>query len=261
MSIRAGFSYVDTDGFISFKKELESNSWKEFDISAWLDGGGGSLLQAPFVVVCKVRLHRAIANLATVLQQISSTNLAELDSRWDSLQRRLHYKTADLSESEDAKISSAALRVRSATLKGEGTAQTNLTYQKEVAWGRKQVTLCREKPLSDDVALLELGGLIDEIEKATEAFAVALDTSGTTGESSEATARNDRLLEAKAECRQACNSTLNGLELQLEQRELAPNEKTSIEACLAPLRALLKRYSSDQPEVAAPTIPDSPPPA
>jgi hypothetical protein len=260
MTIRAGFSYVDTDGFISFKKELESNSWKEFDISPWLDGRGGSLLQAPFVLVCKVRLHRALSSLATVLQQISSTNLTELDSRWDSLQRRLHYKTADLSESEDAKISSAALRVRSATLKGEGTAQTKLTYQKEVAWGRKQVTLCREKPLSDDVALLELSGLIDEIEKATEAFAQAINTSGT-GESSEATARNDRLLDAKAECRQAFNSAVNNLEWQLEQRELSPAEKTSIEACLAPLRVLLERYSSAQPEIAAPTTTDTSPPA
>jgi hypothetical protein len=258
--LRQGFSYVEVDGCVSFRSELEKDSWGKHSIAAWTgDSPGPELLEAPLILACKVRLWRSTSRLVTVMQQVASAKLPAIDARWDSLQRRMHYRTAEFAESTDTDLREAALRVRTVGLLGDGTQQTGLSYKLEVDFGRRQVALAREKPLALDIALLGLVGLVEDIAASTEELASAVDLAGTGEGSLDSRSRSERLLSAKTECRQAFSAVQSELEWVLAQPETTAEKKAAIGEYLTPIYALLERYSRVvlSTEEAKPTLPET----
>jgi hypothetical protein len=237
-----GFHFIDVDGFLSFAAELDQHPWREIDARPWMprSPAPSSLLAASPLVLYKLRLLHGVSLLMEVVQQLANTNLKVLDGRWDSLQRRLHYRTGDALESQNPSDQEAARRLRASLLKGDGTAQTNLTFKREVDWGRRQVLLSRQVPLSQDIERLGLSELIADIEQATEALALALEQSEGP-DADESRARQDLLLGAKTSCQQSFASVFEWLQWHAEQAELSPSERELLDGLLRPLRDLLAR--------------------
>ena len=134
------------------------------------------------------------------LRMPTADELTSLDRAWDASERRVNSQIAVHEDSEDPARAAAAARLRAALLSGAGSAQTVLSWEQEVDFGRKQVELASQAPLSDDVALLELQPFIDDISEKTEALSNVLRQEG-----SSSAPRSNRIREALVGCRQSFN--------------------------------------------------------
>ena len=233
-----GYGYVLEEGLVAFRKELDSGEWGKIDIAPFRmdEPTSAVLLDATPKVAWKLALGWSIEKLARVLRTLTADELSNLDQAWDSTERRFHFQVAVHEDSEDETQAAAAGRLRTALLSGAGTAQTVLPWEKEVDFGRKQVKLASEAPLSDDVALLGLEPFIDDISAKTEAMAKALRDSGSTNEP-----RSNRIREALTGCRQSFNRVHDDLLWHLEHA--APGAQSDfLNRLLSPMEALLERY-------------------
>ena len=237
---RYGYGYVTEKGFMAFSHDLEEGAWQGVSIQGF-DGAqralSGDALGMPRDVAWKLRATWAIAALRDALGA-SPEVLAELDAAWDASERRLYHRICCSAEDRDPAVREAAERLRGALLSGNGTAQTNLTYDEEVDYGRHQVVLMSKGAVARDVQICGLAGAREEIAEVTEALAHGLGRAP--GEKRKGS-RHQRIRAARS----ACAAAFNGIhgEIAWFIGNMVPSKgRTRAEKLLAPFRALLERY-------------------
>jgi hypothetical protein len=139
-----GYSKVTDKAFSAFSLELEEGAWKAISIKKYVDAADwrpASLVDAPRPVVWKLRATWAISDLALALGVASAEVLAALDSDWDAGQRSFNSFVASAQDDAAPEVRAAAVRVGKTMLGGGGTAQTILSYDEEVDYGRNQIVI------------------------------------------------------------------------------------------------------------------------
>jgi hypothetical protein len=251
----AGFGYgnLPDRAFIAFQPELEQGAWKQVSTKKYEEGAKkepAALLQAPILVVCKLRLSRSIDNL---LSSLGSPSLIKLDQAWDATQRRLFHRIGAAVDDNDPAVRDAGDRLRDGLLSGSGTAQTQLDYDSEVDFGRRQIALTQGGgPLASDAEKAGIGDVLADVDKTTEALAKGLGRASGGKRRSPSQQQRD----AMAECVAAFNGAHDDL-LWLATTLPAGPEREQVSALLKPLEALLERNQPASP----PTAPTTPPPA
>lgn len=244
-----GYSRLDAAAFLSFGEDVDRGAWGAIDIVPYRAPATGSaavVAEIPFRVALKLRLVESIDDLARTIS--GAEELPRAERTWDSKQRKLYALLCLALEDDDPLVRSAANRLWSALVLGEGLGQTQLAYDAEVDFGRTQIRVTSERPLSDDVALLELGPTMEEIRQATEALSLTL---GRTSVGDQAT-NVKKTRQALLTCRRAFNGVHDDLEWLVE-RSPAGVQREQARALLSPLEALIER---NQPAATAkPTEP------
>lgn len=247
-----GYGRVADRAFVAFERELNEGAWAEIattDFENAAKNDASALLDAPLPVTWKVSLRWGIAGVVAVL---GAPTIAALDNAWDSAQRRLFHRIAIGVDSDDAAVRSAADRLRMQLLAGMGTAQTQLSCDDEVDFGRQQIALTQDGgPLASDAKKVKLGDALADVKKTTEALAQALGRSG--GEKRKSPSKQIR--DALSECAAAFNVVHDQLVWFVEKTPPGAN-RDRLTSLLAPLEALLERAAATQP---APESPAQPP--
>ena len=184
---------------------------------------------------------------------MTADEVTMLDQAWDGSERRLNLQVAVHEASEDSAVAAAAIRVRSALLRGAGTGQIVLTWDKEVDFGRNQVALAKTEPLSVDIDLLNLEPFINDISEKSEALAAGI---GRGAEKSTET-RANRIRGALVECRQAFNRVHD--DIVWHRAHTTDTQQIELLNQLeAPLLGMLERYpatAAKPPEEKPPVVP------
>jgi hypothetical protein len=257
-----GYGFVPDRAFIAFQPELEQGAWKQVSTKKYEEGAKkepAALLQAPILVVCKLRLARSIDNL---LASFGLASLVKLDQAWDATQRRLFHRIGAAVDDEDPAVREAGDRLRDGLLSGSGTAQTQLDYDSEVDFGRRQIALTQDGgPLAADAKAIKLGDTLADVEKTTEALAKGLGRA----EGGKRRSPSQQQRDAMAECAAAFNSVHDDL-LWLVGTLPAGPDREHLSALIKPLEALLARNQPPAPSGAAspanqPPSPPAPPQA
>lgn len=165
------FAHVPQAGFFAFNATLSSNPWTLVDASNH-DDPAKPLWNAPVLVTIKIRMKRSIHGLLVAIA--GSGGAKGCDRVWDACQKQLNGMISVHSVSHDATKRDAAARLQKTLLIGAGAAQTQLRYQEEVDFGRKQAALVAEGQGATDATLLGLHPLLNEIAAATEALAATI---------------------------------------------------------------------------------------
>lgn len=239
---RYGYGYVPEKGFLSFLSDLSEGVWKDISIKLYDHPHqklAPALIDDASPVRWKLRATWAIVTLRDALGAGPAV-LAQLDGDWDSTQRKLHFILGGAGEDKDPSRRDAAERLRGALLLGNGTAQTLLSWDEEVDFGRQQLALTAEGPLADDARKLGLHAVLQEVEETTAALAHGL---GRGSEQRRGVARSVRLRWALAGCAAAFNGIHHEIAWFLDHTEDA-DAHSRLEQMLAPFQALLDRYPS-----------------
>ncbi len=251
---RYGYGYVTEKGFIAFSHDISEGLWAEIATESYDNEQhtlGKDPLDIPRPVAWKLRAVWSIATLRDALGA-SPEVLAGLDASWDSTQRKLYHTFGSASEEEDPEIRAAATRLKGALLSGNGTAQTTLSYDEKVDFGRHQVELMTRGALAEDTKKARVSAVRDRIRETTEALAQGI---GRGPGDQRSMARAKRIRTALA----ACASDFNGLHSELAwliDRTPTGPVRTRLERMLAPFQALLERYPA--PAGAPATAADEP---
>ncbi len=251
-----GYGSVTDRAFVAFDRELDEGAWNEVQTTEEQNAAkenAAALLIAPLPVVWKLRLHWAIAGIIAVL---GAPTIAKLDDAWDGTQRRLFHHIAIGVDSDDPLVRAAADRLRMQLLAGMGTAQTQLSCDDEVDFGRKQIALTQEGgPLHFDAKKVKLTAALADVHKATEALGQALGR----GAAEKRKAPSKLLRDAMAECSDAFNSVHDQLDWFISKTPPGAQHDRLV-AWLGPLNALLERVGSTASSAQdSPTPPDATP--
>ncbi len=245
-----GYGNVPDRAFIAFDRELNDGAWNEISVVGIEDSAKQNiavLLTTPLPVVWKLRLRWGVA---AVLASLGAPSIAKLDDNWDGSQRRLFHHIAIGIDSDNASVRAAADRLRMHLLSGAGTAQTQLSCDDEVDFGRRQIALTREGALlAADAKKVKIENALADVQKATDALAEALGR--TTGEKRKPPSK--QLRDALAECASAFNAVHEELNWFVARTAPGP-ERDRLNALRAPLEALLVR---NEPVAVAPAAPEA----
>jgi hypothetical protein len=169
------FAHVPAEGFTAFGMQLEKDAWGSIDVSTYLGSDGRPakpMGDAPTFVSFKIALQIVVSELVLAVQ--STVGARGFDAVWDQTEKHFSALVVAARKSSNAPVKAAADRVFAAMLLGRGDGQTQLGYQQEVDFGRKQVHLSGQPQVSADIALLGLGPMIQAIAEATEDLAGAV---------------------------------------------------------------------------------------
>jgi hypothetical protein len=174
-----GYYRASQETLSTISQTLEGKPWGEIDIAAFLKANDE--LEIPVLSLLKRRMVQKGTALLQAIS-VSSEELSTLDSRWDSPQRKLSSRIREAESDEDQALNDAAARLRTALLKGQGTAQTQLPYEEEIKFGKMQVGLARAPKkegqttptIAEDLETIGATPLIADIEKRTQEFEAAL---------------------------------------------------------------------------------------
>ncbi|MBI5517304.1 MAG: hypothetical protein HY909_26260 [Deltaproteobacteria bacterium] len=254
---RTGYGYgrIPEEGFLAFRKELTEGWWGEIPVPDKEAGKHTAtmLLGLPADTRWKMRLAKAIGLLAAAAASGPAVKVDVLDQHWDSSQRKLDLEIQLLGESDDPHARALADRLSTTLLAGDGRAQTQLAYDKEVDFGRRQVELGRTEPLGQDLRAAGLEKLLREIEIRTEALAEGI---GRGGEGGRPSARWLRVRDALRGCANAFNAVHDALDYDLDQAADGP-DRGRLLMLRAALEQFLERHDAlkeepDEVAVAAP---------
>ncbi len=177
--------------------------------------------------------------------------LPELDSSWDSAQRRLFHRVATGIDDDDRAVRAAADRLSAQILAGTGIAQTQYDFDAEVDFGLNQIALTQaDGPLAADAKKLKLGDALADVAKTTEALAKGIGRG--TGDKRRPPSRKLRIAIAE------CAASFNGVHEDIAWfvgRTPPGAERDRLTALLVPLEALLSRHAPGAPAEAAPAEP------
>ncbi|MBK9259552.1 MAG: hypothetical protein IPM54_06900 [Polyangiaceae bacterium] len=227
------FAYVPQAGFSSFGATLSSNPWALVDASAY-DDPAKPLWDAPMLVVIKVRMKRSVHGLLVAIAGAGGAK--GCDRVWDGCQKQLNGMLGVFAASNDSVKRDAATRLQKTLLLGAGEGQTQLRYQEEVDFGRKQVALVSHGQGAADVALLGLSPMMTEIAAATEALAAVIGHGTTTAPP------HMRRAKATAACSMTFGWAAESLEWIIEHGGNAPEREIAM-AMHASLKDLVERYA------------------
>jgi hypothetical protein len=175
----------------------------------------------------------------------------DLDRAWDGAQKRFAGLVGVAAADDNGEKRAAAARIQKMLLLGAGEGQTNLSYQQEIDFGRKQVASAAQGQMGADIALLGLANAIADIAKATDALAVAI------GYGQSANRPSDRLRAATA----ACASTFASVSEQLAWAAVhgaVGEDRERAVRLIAPLNALWSRYPAETTHAASAPAPEPP---
>ena len=248
-----GYGNVADRSFVAFDHELDEGAWNEIAIKDYEDAAKQNiaiLLTSPLPVVWKLQLRWGIAGL---LAALGAPSLVKLDEAWDAAQRRLFHHIAIAVDSDNAAVRAAADRLRHQLLSGTGTAQTQLSCDDEVDFGRNQIALTKESGLlAADAKKAKIADALVDVQKTTEALAQVLGRA--TGEKRKAPSK--RLREALGECAGAFNA-VHGEIAWFISKSSPGVERDRLVSLLAPLEALLVRNEPASSELASPAAPEA----
>lgn len=246
-----GYGNLTDRAYVGFEPVLEQDAWKSVVTQSYdsvTADNVAALMVAPLLVNYKLRLRLSIGSIIAAL---GATPLTQLDESWDGSQRRLFHRIAIHLDARDRDTRAAAERLSSQLLLGTGVAQTQLDFDAEVDFGRKQIALTQEGgPLAEDAKKLGLTDALAEVQAATEALAAGLgrDTAG--GRK----APSRRLREALNECSAAFNAVHDGLAWLIDHAPPGP-ERDQLVALVTPLERLLERNAPAPVKEATPAEP------
>ncbi len=228
-----GYSYVTKDALVGFKETLQQPPWSLLDPLERSSPEDRALwLQATWFQVQRALLWEAVEAVIGALDMFEQ-ELFDKDADWDAVQRQFSFGLMEKEADRDPKVSQAAARLRVSMLEGGTTAQTRLTYQAEVDFGRKQVETGAQPLVLAD---LETVGMVDRperIKRTTDALAETLARN---------LAHTRRL--SLSQARHISTSTFNNVHGQLIIMSdlLAPGpQRDQLNALLATLNSLLLR--------------------
>lgn len=249
------FHNVPPEGFVAFANELDVNEWGSIDVTPHV--GPNQTTTQPFfgisvLIAYKILLLWVIDTLVGIRE--SAGNAKEADNNWDNTQRRLRSLLDMWAAHHDALKREAAARLRKALLLGAGTAQTKLSYQQEVDFGHQQLKTVAKGQAAADVALLDLGAIIDDIRHATNVLGDAIGYGQTTARPFE------QREAATLKCAATFESIAHTLGRIADNKALGP-ESTLAAKLLAPFEALAARYPAGSTTTSTDTAPDEEPPA
>jgi hypothetical protein len=256
---RTGYGYgrIPEEGFLSFRRELTEGWWGEIPVPDKEAGKHTAtmLLGLPADTRWKMRLTKAIGLLAAAAASATTPRVDVLDQHWDSSQRKLDLEIQLLGESDNPQARALAERLSVALLAGDGRAQTQLAYDKEVDFGRRQVELARTEPLAQDIRAASLEKLLREIEIRTEALAEGI---GRGGEGGRLPARYLRVRDALRGCVNAFNAVHDALDYDLDQAADGP-DRGRLLALRAVLEYFLDRHGAlgEEPDEPTPPPPEA----
>ncbi len=230
------FNHVPAAGFAAFDVELATGDWACVDSSRYEGGprrAAKALEDGPTLPIVKLRLKWAIAALLQAIDVAGDAK--ECDRNWDTLQNQLASILGARSASTDGIKRAASQRLQGILLLHSNAAQTKLSYQQEVDFGRNQVAHVSQGQGAADVASLGLVPLMLEIAATTEALAMAIGYGNCTQSPQE------RKLSARATCAATFDSVAYWLDWIAEFGSEADRERA--EALRAPLEQLAARYA------------------
>jgi hypothetical protein len=242
-----GYSFVSDSGLTAFPQDLDNSAWRDVPTLSFGDGDpqGVSLLSAPFSSVLKWAVLSAIDSLAQAIARAPSSSTVA-DEGFDRQQRILDASLNLALLSDDPEEVAAAQRLKAALTLGSGTAQTTLSYQGEVDFGRDQARLAAQPAIAADLTTLQLTERLTLIQAATERLALTLGRI----DQDPALTPSRRLILTRA----ACTITLNTAHSILNHvKANAPTATTRDLAAdlLAPFEALLSRHRAPKPSPAS----------
>lgn len=230
------FAHVPTEGFLSFSALLNTEPWASIDIAPW-EGPGQSASQsignAPTWVTIKLRLSWTITALSDALS--GSATAKDCDVLWDNGQKRLDALLTAAAVHTDPQKREAAQRLQKLLLTGAGQGQTKLKYHQEVDFGHHQAGVVAQGQGAADVALLDLGSVMDEIAQATHTLAAAIGHGKGSGRPFE------RQKAALSDCASVFSDTVDWLAF-LSERGFAADDRERAIALRQSLEAVAKRY-------------------
>ncbi len=241
-----GFSHVPDRGFMAFLTDLSEGAWSSISVDAYTaedQQEGPAPADAPTKVICKLRMILAVDALRNVLNVADATKLAAADEEWDAAQRALYHRLSAAADDEDPETAEAARRLSKVLLAGEGKAQTKMAYDKEVDFGRQQISLTRDGELAAATAKLDLGRIMIRIDRVTEALA-KVQGRGSGQQPAKTPSRRKR--DALRACAAAFKSVYEQLGWLIEITP-AGSQRDEVIALQAPFIALQERYSNSSP--------------
>jgi hypothetical protein len=241
-----GYSFVSDSGLTAFPQDLDNSVWREVPALSFGDGDpqGVTLLSAPLSSALKWAVLNAIDSLAQAIARAPSSSTVA-DEGFDRQQRIFDASLNLALLSDDPAEVAAAQRLKAALTLGSGTAQTALSYQGEVDFGRDQARLAAQPAIAADLTTLHLTERLALIQAATERLALTLGRV----DQDPSLAPSKRLTLTRA----ACTVTLNTVHALLNHiKTNAPSATTRDHAAalLAPFEALLSRHPAPTPSPA-----------
>lgn len=244
-----GYGSVTDKGFTAFLTDLEQGGWGDVPVDTYKSAEGqqlAGLAKLPADVGCKLSIVWAVQELQAALSTADPSLLAAADKEWDSAQRALYHQLNAGAEDKEPSTREAAGRLQKALLAGDGKAQTQLSYEQEVDFGRQQVSLSKQGELAEAAGKVGLAGQLARIDEATEALATLLGRApGETTSKAPSVRRREALT--------ACAAAFNTVHTQLSWliKHTPPGgERDALAGMLAPFEALLARYDKASPAVA-----------
>lgn len=207
------------------------------------------------LVFHKVLMLTGVRALIDVLGA-GAGKLKALDEAWDEEQRTLDLELQLRERKKNsAAVREAAGRVRAALLPN-GAEQIGYDSEKEVEFGRTQVSLARSAELKVDVAALGLGDVITAIAATTDALAEAIGY----GSSKKVTLTpGRRALLAQRRVAAACNGAYESLTELVDRAPEAHPRGAELAALKGSLDALLTRRVAAPASVKTPGEPPASP--
>jgi hypothetical protein len=249
-----GYYRVSQEGFSTLPQQLKEDLWGALDISSYEKAP--EQIDIPVLPLLKMRL---LQKSNALLQAISTSSdaLTKLDIRWDFPQRKLASRIKEAEDEEDPHLQEAGARLRKALLKGNGTAQTQLSFDEEVKFGKMQVALSRAPKkegqttptIAEDLKTISVEALIEDIERRTQELEAGL---AQVPEEARSTSRFARIKLAMSEMIDELNHSHDELIRQIEAAT-TPDTKDRLSKLLNALQSLIPA-----PTPAQPTIPAAP---
>lgn len=226
MSAKHSYNSVSTERLLKLDLTLTEQPWSSVATPTKLG------LDTPTVAGIKFVLEQRLNALSHAVNG-TYEGAVPADVAWDDaqilldLQLQIALRDPDLAKREAAQV------LRRDMLKGQGTAQTRLSFEAEVDHGVLQRKLAGQDPYLAHIQLLELGDLFARISTATDALHAAIQA----GQAQGAT-RHTRVELATAKLREALQNAHRSLTDLAEQAHSKPDREraAALRDALAALR-------------------------
>jgi hypothetical protein len=224
----AKFSYSKTpeNQILTLLDRLEEDKWASVPKLQKIE------LDSPPLALIKTAVLRDVQELAAALNG-TFEGAVPADVDWDKAQTQLARRLAVEEVSDDAARVDAARVLQRDLLSGRGTAQTQLAFAEEVAFGVRQRELAAQEPYKTYIALLGLSDQIERIKQTT----IALDTALKAGKAAGSTSRAARVKAALTAARETLQWAHRSLD-QLAKKAHTKHDRERAAALLAPFTQL-----------------------
>lgn len=224
----AKFSYSTTpeNQILMLLERLDEDQWASVPRLQKIE------LDSPQLATIKTCVLRDVEALSAALNG-TFEGAVPADVDWDKAQTQLARRLAVEEISDDAARVDAAKVLQRDLLSGRGTAQTQLPFDEEVAFGVRQRELAAQEPYKAHITLLGLSDQIERIKQTT----IALDTALKAGKAAGSTSRAARVKASLTTARETIQWAHRSLD-QLAKKAHSKPDRERAAALLAPFTQL-----------------------